>query len=307
MRRFKNILAVYGDDIGSDDVFCQAVALARANGARLTLIDVISERYATSITVFERRKRLERLVPAVEKEGITDVEVVALAGAPFLRIIQQVLKGEHDLVIASADGGNSLRTVYFGSTATHLMRKCPCPVWIVKPGQSTHYTRILACVDPNPEQEDGMEMDKVIVQLGMSLADSNDAAFHVVHAWEVEGKDRDTIASEVRDSTRTAILRSHETRHRHRIDTLLEAVLPPDVEPKIHLMRGAPQRSIVELVDNEGIDLIVMGTVCRTGIPGFIIGNAAETILSVVRCGVLTVKPNGFVSPVSHEDERVYA
>jgi hypothetical protein len=24
----------------------------------------------------------------------------------------------------------------FGSTAMHLMRECPCPVWIMKPGQS---------------------------------------------------------------------------------------------------------------------------------------------------------------------------
>ena len=175
MRRFKNILAVYGDNIGSDDVFCQAVALARANGARLTLIDVMPERYATSITLFERRKRLERMVPAMEKEGVKDVAVVALAGAPFLAIIQQVLRAGHDLVIASADGGNSLRSVYFGSTATHLMRKCPCPVWIVKPGQSTHYARILACVDPKPDVEDGMEMDTKIAELAMSLATSNDA------------------------------------------------------------------------------------------------------------------------------------
>ena len=44
--------------------------------------------------------------------------------------------------------------------------------------------------------------------------------------------------------------------------------------------------------------LLVMGTLCRTGIPGFFIGNTAETILNQVDCSVLTVKPKGFVSPV---------
>ena len=41
-----------------------------------------------------------------------------------------------------------------------------------------------------------------------------------------------------------------------------------------------------------------MGTVGRTGIPGFFIGNTAEGILTQVNCSVLTVKPVGFESPV---------
>ena len=47
------------------------------------------------------------------------------------------------------------------------------------------------------------------------------------------------------------------------------------------------------------IDILVMGTVCRTGIPGFIIGNTAERVLDAVDRSVLTVKPEGFVSPVA--------
>jgi len=46
------------------------------------------------------------------------------------------------------------------------------------------------------------------------------------------------------------------------------------------------------------VDLIVMGTVGRTGIPGLFIGNTAETVLRQVDCSVLTVKPWGFVTPV---------
>ena len=45
-----------------------------------------------------------------------------------------------------------------------------------------------------------------------------------------------------------------------------------------------------------------MGTLCRTGIAGFFIGNTAETVLADVHCSVLTVKPQGFVTPVALED-----
>lgn len=46
-----------------------------------------------------------------------------------------------------------------------------------------------------------------------------------------------------------------------------------------------------------------MGTVCRTGLSGFFIGNTAEKILDEVHCSVLTVKPDGFQSPITWEEE----
>jgi nucleotide-binding universal stress UspA family protein len=44
-----------------------------------------------------------------------------------------------------------------------------------------------------------------------------------------------------------------------------------------------------------------MGTVARTGIAGFFMGNTAESILTQLECSVLTLKPQGFVSPVTLE------
>ena len=72
-----------------------------------------------------------------------------------------------------------------------------------------------------------------------------------------------------------------------------------NLKPHIHLVEGEPGECISALVDKEDIDLLVMGTVCRTGIAGFLIGNTAEEVLSQVDCAVLTVKPEGFVTPVT--------
>jgi len=43
---------------------------------------------------------------------------------------------------------------------------------------------------------------------------------------------------------------------------------------------------------------VVMGTVARVGIPGFIIGNTAESILYRLNQSVFAIKPQGYVSPV---------
>jgi nucleotide-binding universal stress UspA family protein len=301
MRRFKNILSLYDDSIGADDVLTQSVELARANNARLTLIDVVPSNQATEARLAERRKKLSRLKPVVEAEGIQKIETHAFYGTPFLEVVRQVLRTEHDLVIASAEGGSKLQNVFFGSTATHLMRKAPCPVWIVKPGQSDMYRRILACVDPVAGASGSNALNHSILRLATSLAKDKSAALHVVHAWDVEGKDRDTISSEITDFTRTQILTRHENTHRQRVDSLLADHDLSDIAFQVHLPRATPEKAIIQLVEREDIDLVVMGTISRTGIPGLIIGNAAETVLSAVKCSILTVKPEGFVSPVQLE------
>ena len=57
-----------------------------------------------------------------------------------------------------------------------------------------------------------------------------------------------------------------------------------------------------QLVKKLGVNLLVMGTVGRTGIPGLIIGNSAESILSQFDGSVLAVKPPDFVTAVTLEE-----
>ncbi|UUI62888.1 universal stress protein [Aeromonas salmonicida] len=58
-------------------------------------------------------------------------------------------------------------------------------------------------------------------------------------------------------------------------------------------------RTFPKMAAKLNIDLVVMGTVARTGIAGVIIGNTAESVLSQLNCSVFAIKPKGFVSPLS--------
>lgn len=70
----------------------------------------------------------------------------------------------------------------------------------------------------------------------------------------------------------------------------------------MRLPRGDPRETIPALARELKADLVVMGTLARTGIAGFIIGNTAESILDHIGCSVLAVKPDGFVSPVAPDE-----
>ena len=66
-----------------------------------------------------------------------------------------------------------------------------------------------------------------------------------------------------------------------------------------HLIKGMPREVLSSFAADHEIDLVLMGTVCRTGIAGMLIGNTAEYVLQQVDCSVLAVKPDGFVSPIT--------
>jgi universal stress protein E len=76
-----------------------------------------------------------------------------------------------------------------------------------------------------------------------------------------------------------------------------------DVKYEAYLLKGEAGVLIPELAQAKAVDLIVMGTVSRTGVAGLLIGNTAEKVLRRVDCSVLTVKPEGFISPVKQEPE----
>ena len=66
----------------------------------------------------------------------------------------------------------------------------------------------------------------------------------------------------------------------------------------MHFLKGEEKELIPATVRSVQPDLLIMGTVGRTGIPGFFIGNTADSVLRQVSCSVLAIKPDGFISPV---------
>ncbi len=67
---------------------------------------------------------------------------------------------------------------------------------------------------------------------------------------------------------------------------------------------GPPDSAIMHCIERHSVDLVVMDTVGRTGISGFITGKTAERLLPQIPCSLLAVKPPGFESPVSPGQRR---
>lgn len=309
MERFKKVL-FFADPAGTNETALQrALDLAERQGARLTVVDVVepipdevghqlrhwSTEQLARLLREERGAELELIAERARERNLR-TEVRVLTGSPFLEVIREVLRGGHDLLVKGTTPAPGL-----DSTDMHLMRKCPIPLWVIKGQYGTAPFRILATVDPDPEAP--AALNHKILDLAHSLALREGAELHVAHAWHVAGEHilRSGRAHMPMNEVE-AVMTGVERSHRSRLDDLLAGYARRKVRAVPHLLHGDPAETITEFASDQEIDLIVMGTVARTGLAGFFIGNTAETVLEQVDCSVLAVKPDGFRTPVTLAD-----
>jgi len=241
------------------------------------------------------------MVASIRQDGV-DVGASLLVGRPFLEVIRAVLREDYDLVVMTADIWRGLRRIGFGSTSMHLMRKCPCPVWVMQPRAERRFRRIMATVDPDVTAVQPGALELKILQLASSLARMEDCRLDVLHAWDFSGADLDTSRSEISERIMNDLIERNRTAHREALSRLLERIDLAGVDFEVHLPKGDPGREIPQAAREMAVDLIVMGTVGLSGIAGFLIGDTAELVLRQVECSVLTVKPDGFATPVTIEN-----
>lgn len=319
MKRFKNILYVSEQSVAEDTAIARAVSLAQNNQARLTIIDVIPELSAgfemppggpvsadlTAAMIAERRQMLESLIAPYT--AMLDIGIEILVGTKFLEVIRTVLRNDRVLVIKPAENPDWIERL-FGSDDMHLLRKCPCPVWLMKPQEKSNYECIVAAVDFDPNDTDSGEqaLNLQILALAGSFALSDFAQLHLVHVWDAPQAGIVRVWADDPDMAEMNVIDGERVRHQTGMDALTRmlreqvgAQAYQYLSPRVHLPRGSARKTIPALVKELKADLVVMGTVARTGIPGFIIGNTAEAILDQLQCSVLAIKPPGFVSPVS--------
>ena len=325
MNRFRRLLCIVDSQRPADTVLKRAVSLAQNNQASLTVAYVASRVIAgigmpeggpisadlQEAVIADSQQQLENLVTPFRSQ--IAIRAVVLVGTPFLEIIREVLRNGHDLVVKAPEDPDWLERL-LGSDDMHLLRKCPCPVWLVKRSQSKSYRRILAAVDidadhPDPELAIRHKLNVKILELAFSLALSDFAELHVAHAWQAVGESAmrgaflgwpeaeilDYVEQVRKDHDEGLDELLNDVNHTHGNDAV------QFLSPTKHLIKGQPQKEIPALAKNLAADLVVMGTVARTGIPGFFIGNSAEAILEQMECSVLAVKPEGFITPVTVE------
>jgi universal stress protein E len=290
----------------ADAVVRQAMWLAAKASARLTFFSALEmsletlpqlERtdyqYLTSSAEQTAAKILRGLVRQAREKGIEANDKLAV-GKGWLELVRQAMREQHDLVLIGTRDRKGLEWMLFGSTAVKVLRRCPCPVWVVKPGGQPSPLKILVASGLDPTAEEGL-------RLVAELAQVTAVEVHLLHVVDFP-LDRHwaTALPDAREEAYRRRVREHAVKELEgQIDRAGARRLTPPVQ--VHLMDEIgilPDEGILQFLQKNPMDLMVMGTIGRSGIAGVMIGNTAERMLPQLSCSLLAVKPKDFVSPV---------
>jgi universal stress protein E len=270
---------------GSEAALNQALWLARSLPARLVML---SSEFESAPFDDQRRAALEAARDRVAAEGV-EVELRLVDERPWMALTHTVLAGEADLTLVGKRDDSTAEGRRLGSQAIKLLRKCPGPVWAVKPEHDLVHKLVLAATDLTT-------VGNQAVEFAAFVAEHHRCPLHVVHAYQTTMA-LQLSAAHLAEEEYDARIDAIKAEAQARIDAVINATVF-DGESVVHIGRNAPHLAIREAVEHLHPDLLVMGTVSRGGLPGFLVGNTAERLLDRVDCSVLTVKPEDFVCPL---------
>ena len=231
------------------------------------------------------RERLRSLL--ADQAGI---EVVAEAenGEQALHACAEL---QPDLLFKSGHQHGLLQRLFTTNTCWQLIRQCPCPLWLTG-DRDWQPKRLCAAVDPVHSADKPAALDHRLIETAQQLS----AALHMeasyLHSHNPVPRslvfDVDLTASYDQYREDDAKL------HRTAFDTLLASHAGAGAQA--HLLEGYAEQTIPRFVQEQNIDLLLMGAIARGSLDNALIGNTAERILEAVHCDLLVLKPAGFGS-----------
>jgi nucleotide-binding universal stress UspA family protein len=245
------------------------------------------------------REHLMRL--ACWRQRPVPVETAILRGAPGLVLVQEVLRAGHDLLVRAHGRDLPDEVPLFGPVDLHLLRTCPCPVWLVGPHQPPRAPHIIAAVDSGATHPDEQALNRDIIERALLLREARGGSMTILHAWRAYGEY--LLQPRMTPQVFADFLQRAEQAARRATTALLEGFGERAADVRVNVVEGDPADVIPAIAFETQADLIVMGSMGRTGLAGIFMGNNAERVLRRWQGSVFVVKP----VPETHRSDRTDA
>ncbi len=188
------------------------------------------------------------------REGETAAEIVTLAE-----------ELEAGFIAIGSRGIGGLRWMLMGNVSDSVVRHAHCPVMVVRAEPVVFPTKILVATDRSREAQ-------LAATTAALLAESTNSELHVVHVGFEQYRD------EAQKELETEV------------DMIRESGAQ-DIQA--HLEFGRPDTAIVEMAEELGDGLIVMGSRGLGGMRRALLGSISDSVVRHAHCPVLIVRQEG--------------
>ena len=291
MRSVKSILVATDASADSDDVMRTAAAIAALTGAELHAIHsfdfpVVSptEEKRAGVTfadmVEAARKRLDEQVARTVRQGVKLSSCEVVVYVAHKAILEQAAAVKADIIVMGPHRGKPGTIPFLGSTADRVVRTADVPVLIARAPLSLPLRRVLVPLDLSEPALGALHL-ALEWQQSLPAADQDVQELVVLHvipqvldSGDLEGVVGQDLHGEVRDT----IADVAGAEHVH----LREEVRWGD----------SPAAVINQVIVEEQVDLVVLGTHGYGLIKRALVGSVASAVARAAACPVLLIPPS---------------
>lgn len=277
---------------GSEDAALAAKAAIRLSGISASELHVVHVGHASSAPLpanaatvegeelaaaakQEARRVLEQEVERIHQEGAEVTEAHLRMSKADEEIIATAEEVGTDLVVMGSRGHSGMKRLVLGSVSESVARHAPCPVLVVrKEGLDVFPGKILLATD-------GAEDSGYASEVAAQFSSKFDSELYVVHVGhEVPTPHFESWVQAQLEEEARKTLAGEEQRIEEAGGTVAQA----------HVKLGPSVEEIVNLAEELGVGVVVVGSPGLDTIKRMVLGSVSESVVRHAHCSVLVVR-----------------
>ncbi|HOW15696.1 universal stress protein [Methanosarcina sp.] len=257
-------------------------------GAKVYAVYVIDTGSYGSVPVDKKKfKKIEQLEETghkatsyVEKKAKAagmEVESVVLQGNPAEEIVDFAEEERVDMIVVGSLGKSGIKRFMLGSVSEKVVRRAKIPVLVVR-GQKEEkpYKQILIAADCSKGTEKA-------VDFGIEIAKLNGAKVYAVHVIDPVFNDL------MEEAWAEEAYKQFKKIGREAVSHVEEKAKAAGVKVESVVLEGNPAEEIVDFAEEQKVDMIVVGSLGKSGYEQFAIGSVSAKVLRNAKVPVLIV------------------
>lgn len=300
------IMVVIAETMESSPALLRAISLARRMDAAVqlrsfeylpSLEKAVGRGFDLAAYLAGRQEKLDEFATRLRKDGV-EIDAKVIWGHPLSeQILFEVLALRPELVVKDVPHYRDPSRLLLNGLDWRLLNQCPAPLMLVQPRSPSLPLRMVAAVDPLDEHGKPHELNDDILRTATRFASQCDAELDVINAF-------DYIPAVAEYYGVMPDLTLWEELRKIHAEGLYKLCKDHGVPPSnMHVLDGNAAQRIIDFAGDRHADLVVMGSIYRSGLKRLFLGSTAEGVFDTLPCDVLLLKPQGFADQLQAELE----
>ncbi|WP_426753662.1 universal stress protein [Myxococcus sp. Y35] len=287
-QRLRRVLVATDFSESSTHAIGRAAYLPLEAGAKLLVTHALPSRMPTEVgtralqgTARELERVAERLRKALRTAGSSaTVETHISRGKPVDALLRRADAFGAELILLGRHGAKPLRNMFLGSTAENVIRRGHLPVLIANRQATGPYLRPVAAVDADATSRNVTGFVPTLMTPGSELT--------LVHAYDVPLEY--AVFPGLPSKERTQYQKTFKAAAERKLSALRRELDARGVPHQLVMENGGSRSIVLEFVDDQGADLLALGTRARSGVAYALLGSVATDLIREAKCDVLVVR-----------------